>query len=120
SVTPFPFQSPLHRGRHFIALTANRWITSRRVSVPSSSGKALHPGKPPSLSLETLCFSPLFIGEGTSSGPKAASRRQAWEFQSPLHRGRHFIEIIFSAATRTALCFSPLFIGEGTSSCDTS
>src|SRR5581483_2296955 len=85
-------------------------------------------------------FSPLFIGEGTSTlGRLAALLRhvelsvpsssgkvlqlrigsRGWSrvrfFQSPLHRGRYFNPFrlySFDLATRS---FSPLFIGEGTS-----
>src|SRR5579885_3437851 len=60
------------------------------ISVPSSSGKSLqrprilHAGK------ENINFSPLFIGEITSTPLLQEFPVAIGEFQSPLHRGNHF------------------------------
>ncbi len=110
------FQSPLHRGRLFNRKTRQGYIAECVLSVPSSSGKALQPalrsiaaprcpvlsvpsssGK--ALQLETtgtirtarFSFSPLFIGEGSSTACDCSPARVR---QAP---------------------FSPLFIGEGSS-----
>ncbi len=60
------FQSPLHRGRVF-----NQLDRCAEENAPRS-------------------FSPLFIGEGSSTGGEAGKQRSQHGFQSPLHRGRVF------------------------------
>src|SRR5579875_4100099 len=84
------FQSPLHRGNHFNVFPLDDGIHPHKISVPSSSGKSLqllysHDGRS-----RDANFSPLFIGEITST--------EAW--QKMIQRIVHF---------------SPLFIGEITS-----
>ena len=111
------------------------------VSVPSSSGKALHRRRHGLEQSRRRRFSPLFIWEGTSSEASGAGgatwsmfqsplhrgrhfipprgfgiSRVLIKFQSPLHRGRHFIEKDHYSRRRCNSSFSPLFIGEGTSS----
>ncbi len=111
------FQSPLHRGNHFNEPPLETERLSLMISVPSSSGKSLqlsffYPRAPsrnisvPSSSGKSLqrrllhrltCqvedFSPLFIGEITST-PRFFSARSRFQlFQSPLHRGNHFNDI---------------------------
>src|SRR5579885_1368661 len=85
------------------------------ISVPSSSGKSLQlfllAGKNEKMSN----FSPLFIGEITSTvGKFQLKLTNAATFQSPLHRGNHFNRprSWLEALHRN---FSPLFIGEITS-----
>ncbi len=110
------FQSPLHRGRVFNAGSMLTSSTKLLLSVPSSSGKGLQPSKPtlyepPPPNFQSPlhrgrvfncpigrhllpagdAFSPLFIGEGSSTTCDIMC---------------HCIDI----AT-----FSPLFIGEGSS-----
>src|SRR5579875_497316 len=85
------FQSPLHRGNHF---------------NPCGFGFLfflLHD------------FSPLFIGEITSTTPIQLDALRLLLFQSPLHRGNHFNRISNSTTGRRFPDFSPLFIGEITS-----
>src|SRR5579875_3609974 len=111
----FEFQSPLHRGNHFNVLRADIGLRRCRISVPSSSGKSLQRANSMRCSAFNRDFSPLFIGEITStdatafipppltnfsplfigeitSTPKALLRieRVTILFQSPLHRGNHF------------------------------
>src|SRR5579875_3314436 len=62
-----PFQSPLHRGNHFNALLLREKILRRIISVPSSSGKSLQPRPEYSFRYIPDNFSPLFIGEITST-----------------------------------------------------
>src|SRR5579875_2888798 len=85
------FQSPLHRGNHF-----------NRGDIFTGMSK-------------TLNFSPLFIGEITSTGPSSIDARSGRTFQSPLHRGNHFNLIDVDQVSFVKLDFSPLFIGEITS-----
>ena len=88
-------------------------------------------------------FSPLFIGEDSSTAIDSPSRADADPlsvpsssgktlqrlafggpigaligFQSPLHRGRLFNTIIGVVHTAKAKTFSPLFIGEDSSTAD--
>ncbi len=61
-------------------------------------------------------FSPLFIGEGSSTCEQEEAARQAEAvFQSPLHRGRLFNRRELVRHDVLDLPFSPLFIGEGSS-----
>ncbi len=61
-------------------------------------------------------FSPLFIGEGSSTlAPWLRYWLQAGIFQSPLHRGRVFNCLEDFKAISIIQSFSPLFIGEGSS-----
>src|SRR5579885_324170 len=110
------FQSPLHRGNHFNEPPLETERLSLMISVPSSSGKSLqlsffYPRAPsrnisiPSSSGKSLqrrllhrltCqvedFSPLFIGEITSTTSTPSEDSLKSSFQSPLHRGNHFNE----------------------------
>ncbi len=133
------FQSPLHRGRvfnhHFTAhlrLHAMLSVPSssgkglqRRpgrslfraadlLSVPSSSGKGLQRRLSHILALDFTSFSPLFIGEGSSTGP-GISRRVLRETFSPLFIGEGSSTKRPGRAARSKSPFSPLFIGEGSS-----
>src|SRR5581483_3148661 len=86
------FQSPLHRGRVFNVAAALGSHCQRALSVPSSSGKGLqlviHLASQESLG---IAFSPLFIGEGSSTITQRCRRGTI------------------------SSSFSPLFIGEGSS-----
>src|SRR5579875_3311626 len=62
-------------------------------------------------------FSPLFIGEITSTSRLAPGIDVRGEFQSPLHRGNHFNFNRGAIPYRKLENFSPLFIGEITSTC---
>ncbi len=85
------------------------------LSVPSSSGKGLQLPLIPLLQPHrSLAFSPLFIGEGSSTAPACGSPKDCIGFQSPLHRGRVFNPSPGSTPP-TTISFSPLFIGEGSS-----
>ncbi len=61
-------------------------------------------------------FSPLFIGEGSSTLVPHQAGLPGARFQSPLHRGRVFNGLMpDEALLLRAWPFSPLFIGEGSS-----
>src|ERR1700756_3633831 len=60
-------------------------------------------------------FSPLFIGESSSTPGYAVYRWQGIRFQSPLHRGVEFNEEWKKRSIRVVVHFSPLFIGESSS-----
>ena len=159
------FQSPLHRGRLFNAGESNQAAGQIALSVPSSSGKTLqrkygfggilklnvfqsplHRGRLfnkyhiAAHLAEVTPFSPLFIGEDSSTAticpyavitcnfqsPLHRGRLfNDWEsdhgpivfhiFQSPLHRGRLFNLLAVRVAPRVIQTFSPLFIGEDSS-----
>ena len=120
----FTFQSPLHRGRLFNAVIAMPAARRFRLSVPSSSGKTLQRMHAGACRTDSQPFSPLFIGEDSSTVAGSFDRlqRQRYHclsvpsssgktlqlrdshaglrsciFQSPLHRGR-----LFNAATTSA------------------
>src|SRR5579883_2437785 len=87
------FQSPLHRGNHFNEPPLETERLSLMISVPSSSGKSLQRRLLHRLTCQVEDFSPLFIGEITST-PRFFSARSRFQlFQSPLHRGNHFNDI---------------------------
>jgi len=81
------FQSPLHRGTLFNRRQTKYLHPLAYVSVPSSSGNSLQRFAQPAIRLPVQRFSPLFIGE-LSSTKRRACFHSAWT------------------------CFSPLFIGE--------
>ncbi len=82
------FQSPLHRGTLFNQKRSSPW-----------KGCVRH-------------FSPLFIGELSSTQSEKFLAGEERTFQSPLHRGTLF-NVFFQALTWAHKCdFSPLFIGE--------
>jgi len=83
----FVFQSPLHRGTLFNGRRPNPCFCCGAVSVPSSSGNSLQLNPAPAELAGCAGFSPLFIGELSST--KASAFRV---YLTP--------------------CFSPLFIGE--------
>ena len=84
---------------------------ARPVSVPSSSGKSLQLGESEELTQEQAGFSPLFIGEVSSTLFRRQSALRTTRFQSPLHRGSLF-NVVSSAATETGKWFqSPLHRG---------
>ena len=132
------FQSPLHRGvslthgtswrrdgvDHFSPLfigeassTSSAVSRSRQLfdplSVPSSSGKSLQrrPSRRPALR-RLPAFSPLFIGEVSSTYRYARRHQSRSPSFSPLFIG----EVLFNGCQRSAggstYAFSPLFIGE--------
>src|SRR5581483_494501 len=78
------FQSPLHRGRVF-----NK---ARGIALDSRTG----------------AFSPLFIGEGSSTNAMTIPNRGRKTFQSPLHRGRVFNATARRASWWPTATFSPL------------
>jgi len=86
------FQSPLHRGTLFNLDHHASRADSGQVSVPSSSGNSLQPLPPNGKFSAPSCFSPLFIGElsSTTISPPAGYRLSS--FQSPLHGGTLFNE----------------------------
>src|SRR5947208_1258444 len=90
-----------------VTITTHLW--SERLMWPIWSGKRR-------ILATVSSFSPLFIGEGTSSKMSLLKQIGYRAFQSPLHRGRHFICIRFQNVAEDFWRFSPLFIGEGTSS----
>src|SRR5579885_2467777 len=133
------FQSPLHRGNHFNIGYRSPHSFACHISVPSSSGKSLQHYDKPFAVVANGHFSPLFIGEITSTAAHPTRGKGKYKFQSPLHRGNHFnatapgisrghwrISVPSSSGKslqpvllweRRAkeIDFSPLFIGEITS-----
>ncbi len=133
------FQSPLHRGRVFNHSYPHDSTTLRLdLSVPSSSGKGLQLFLSQLLGGHSSPFSPLFIGEGSSTGNRPASAvafvpfsplfigegsstrkgeetRPEWrtDFQSPLHRGRVFNRISAVALDVTQALSVPSSSGKG-------
>src|SRR5579875_3476385 len=84
------FQSPLHRGNHFNGPSTSPSPMTPLISVPSSSGKSLQRATGRHWPQALPNFSPLFIGEITSTRQLDAMLRFQPRFQSPLHRGNHF------------------------------
>ncbi len=85
------FQSPLHRGRVFNSCSHRPLPPYKPLSVPSSSGKGLQRSQPRwCWPPPAVTFSPLFIGEGSSTNSRWIPRFASMSFQSPLHRGRVF------------------------------
>src|SRR5579885_2635281 len=157
------FQSPLHRGNHFnlfIVLKghppglisvpsssgkslqrnlAQSDSPNRQISVPSSSGKSLQLGKDGELETVRFNFSPLFIGEitSTSMSLKDGKRLDAisvpsssgkslqphdcdsyfvlYSISVPSSSGKSLQQWASSRRINTITNFSPLFIGEITS-----
>src|SRR5579883_3458308 len=87
-----------------------RKIVQGHISVPSSSGKSLQLGKDGELETVRFNFSPLFIGEITSTHLRTVTCSLLKLYQSPLHRGNHFNFELFS------LCFQSLSISVPSSS----
>ncbi len=112
------------------------------LSVPSSSGKSLQPEHRTSVdsarrafqsplhrgslfnnassavrSLMSKPFSPLFIGEVSSTLERPHWLGLGTLFQSPLHRGSLFNVTGTGVNFWTKVAFSPLFIGEVSSTC---
>ncbi len=87
------FQSPLHRGILF-NLTDNflREVWNQ-LSVPSSSGNTLQPHAQAHNRKGDHTFSPLFIGEYSSTAVAWGDPTDVIPFQSPLHRGILFNRI---------------------------
>src|SRR5579875_1358488 len=115
-VARIKFQSPLHRGNHFNHRVARKAPARRGDFSPlfigeiTSTGGEIHPRL-----IVRQDFSPLFIGEITSTTPIQLDALRLLLFQSPLHRGNHFNRISNSTTGRRFPDFSPLFIGEITS-----
>ncbi len=109
------FQSPLHRGRLFNFARDRQQVAALGLSVPSSSGKTLQRLNLAVMPRRIVPFSPLFIGEDSSTKLNDAISRQDWLFQSPLHRGRLFNASTLVPPTVVVRTFSPLFIGEDSS-----
>src|SRR5581483_1537196 len=105
------FQSPLHRGRVFNKCSYRSPCPPRRLSVPSSSGKGLQRGLEKAALRAQAPFSPLFIGEGSSTRRKPGASPARRSFQSPLHRGRVFNDWRWPPPPAWSRTFSPLFIG---------
>ncbi len=82
------------------------------ISVPSSSGNSLQRREHCCQVLLWRHFSPLFIGELSSTRNAVAQHRKRGRFQSPLHRGTLFNSSNCAKITSGSRYFSPLFIGE--------
>ena len=108
------FQSPLHRGCLFNGEPSCHDHCRAELSVPSSSGMSLQPGYPPrAVGKRIFSFSPLFIGEVSSTTARHRYRLHVPAFQSPLHRGSLFnTYAAFNGVMSRCNSFSPLFIGE--------
>src|SRR5579884_277804 len=129
------FQSPLHRGNHFneppleterlslmisVPSSSGKSLQlsffyprapSRNISVPSSSGKSLQRRGSSALGRDSNYFSPLFIGEITSTTSTPSEDSLKSSFQSPLHRGNHFNAVIDALKETESLFQSPLHRG---------
>ncbi len=81
------FQSPLHRGGLFNSAVPWTWISFRPISVPSSSGRSLQPGRTHPAQPDPIISVP-------SSSGRSLQRLRRWWWM------------------RTRSYFSPLFIGE--------
>ncbi len=114
---PLGFQSPLHRGRVF-----NRPLEDYDDPARVAFQSPLHRGRVFNLIFFSLSgpisapFSPLFIGEGSSTREWWPASSSSSSTFSPLFigegsstRSRHLVDRALGAA------FSPLFIGEGSS-----
>ncbi len=84
------FQSPLHRGGLFNSKGEVAGLNAGAISVPSSSGRSLQRNKNSRYNRAAAYFSPLFIGEVSSTRAVARSSSRVDSFQSPLHRGGLF------------------------------
>src|SRR5579883_2506947 len=82
-----PF-SPLFIGEGSGTSTSSLCACISRLSVPSSSGKALERRGAADRQHAAEAFSPLFIGEGSGTLLDAELDQHIDDFQSPLHRGR--------------------------------
>src|SRR5581483_9915385 len=109
------FQSPLHRGRLFNDLRQTRVGLLDHFQSPLHRGRLFN-GWPITFRLSRIRpFSPLFIGEDSSTSICTAWQLTSSDFQSPLHRGRLFNGFPEPAAELALQAFSPLFIGEDSS-----
>src|SRR5579875_2625154 len=135
------FQSPLHRGNHFNHTDPARRPAPPLISVPSSSGKSLQPylefdnwapvsgfqsplhrgnhfNRRMRVVMDAISqhFSPLFIGEITSTRSLRPPRSSASEISVPSSSGTSLQPQYGSLCRHTRhRDFSPLFIGEITS-----
>src|SRR5579883_2918797 len=105
---------PSSSGKSLQRIGSYRRRAGASISVPSSSGKSLQRLAAGTYCVELTNFSPLFIGEITSTWENFPSALGIMQFQSPLHRGNHF-NTIAQRVCGTRVHFSPLFIGEITS-----
>src|SRR6185503_3149713 len=97
------FQSPLRRGSVFIFVLLTGRHYGRKVSIPSSSGKCLHPSEVRDMSQRNSGFNPLFVAEVSSSQRGARQLMAASRFQSPLRRGSVFIASPAGLSARVAV-----------------
>src|SRR5579875_3710395 len=103
------FQSPLHRGNHFNHESQEKIAESIQISVPSSSGKSLQPAPSSTSGLFPSFFSPLFIGEITSTWPLLNRRTQRLLISVPSSSGKSLQPFLSVLRTLTLLLFqSPL------------
>ncbi len=134
------FQSPLHRGRVFNPRAICAITSETCLSVPSSSGKGLqlkegsndgylivnfqsplHRGRVFNEQIivdavrEMETFSPLFIGEGSSTAGTLSQPQLVRGTFSPLFIGEGSSTGLAPGLDSVAASFSPLFIGEGSS-----
>src|SRR5579883_2135307 len=89
-------------------------VVTVEISVPSSSGKSLQPEAVRNAVRRARNFSPLFIGEITSTSPVRPPAIRSVDF-SPLFIGEITSTEHGSRALGESSHFSPLFIGEITS-----
>ena len=107
------FQSPLHRGRLFNADQRQPGRDRAHLSVPSSSGKTLQRRDVTAGERGGISFSPLFIGEDSSTWRLATMRGHTSSLSVPSSSGKTLQ--LASACGSDAITFSPLFIGEDSS-----
>src|SRR5581483_10153750 len=113
--TSATFQSPLHRGRVFNRRRFSRARTECVLSVPSSSGKGLQLGRNAfEKGVQEAFQSPLHRGR-VFNGRSLGTFLNAWETFSPLFIGEGSSTTHGSRRPRCGSAFSPLFIGEGSS-----
>ena len=109
------FQSPLHRGRLF-NLKRDEGCNRRPIlSVPSSSGKTLQHGCGCIVNFSGNAFSPLFIGEGSSTTGTWLASSPYQVLSVPSSSGKALQRFWRSHCGWRSYPFSPLFIGEDSS-----
>ena len=105
------FQSPLHRGILFNGTPSQYRGINFVLSVPSSSGNTLQRKRVARIITLQSAFSPLFIGEYSSTQPCGGLHESSVHFQSPLHRGILFNNWTDTGGTYLCSFQSPLHRG---------
>src|SRR5579884_4042441 len=108
------FQSPLHRGNHFNYSSSPIKMTKYNISVPSSSGKSLQRMLTLTHGIHGHISVPSSSGKSLQRDDYEFIRYAIWNF-SPLFIGEITSTKRWAYSCHWVLNFSPLFIGEITS-----